>query len=76
MSSEEINAMVAPVDEAAPAVMQWLSENGIEGTLSSRKTVITATVPVDKMETLLGAEYNQYSKIRSQDSETTSRTPR
>ncbi|KAH8673329.1 peptidase S8/S53 domain-containing protein [Xylariales sp. PMI_506] len=60
MSLAEIDAIVAPKAESAPAVMQWLKDNGLVGKLSTRGNVITAQTTVDKVESLLNTQYDLY----------------
>lgn len=61
LSQEEAEAFTAPPAENVKAVKDWLSAHGITDVAMPTKDWIEFTVPVSKMESLLGAEYEFFS---------------
>jgi tripeptidyl-peptidase-1 len=62
MSHEEILALIAPTEESADLVMQWLeSEMPDIGTKVTQKgDYVTVEASVKEIEQLLGAEYSVF----------------
>ena len=63
LTSEEVNALIAPSSHALSEVHKWLEDHGINSTqlsYSSAKEWITVTLPVNTTEILLDTKYSVY----------------
>ena len=60
LKKEEVNALTAPSAENIAAVKSWLAANGITEVNQASPDWIDFTVPVSKMESLLGAKYELF----------------
>ncbi|KAJ6622550.1 family S53 protease [Mycena sp. CBHHK59/15] len=66
LTKEEVNAFVAPSDEAVAAVQAWLSSHGLTAnTSSSAGDWLAVTVPVSKANEMLSAKYETFKHISS-----------
>lgn len=73
LSEEEVRELARPSDEALGAVKDWLSSHGVNDvSYSKAKDWIKVTLPVAKVEHMLGAEYSVYTH---EDGEELVRTP-
>lgn len=62
LTHEEVNALVAPKDEALDQVHEWLQSNGISNfDYSPSKDWINIKISVEDAEKLLDAEYSLYA---------------
>jgi tripeptidyl-peptidase-1 len=62
----QVNAYLAPSDEALAAVQSWLSSNNVTATASGASgDWLTATVPISKANDLLGASYETFQHLDS-----------
>lgn len=62
----QVNAYLAPSDEALAAVNSWLSSNNVTATSSGASgDWLTATVPISKANDLLGANYETFQHLDS-----------
>jgi tripeptidyl-peptidase-1 len=62
LSHDEVNALIAPKDEALDLVHEWLRSNGVDKfDYSPSKDWINIRVTVEEAEKLLGAEYSVYA---------------
>lgn len=60
--SVQVEAMVAPAAESIEKVQAWLSKNNITAeTISPSGDMLKIQVPVSQANTLLSAEYNEYT---------------
>lgn len=61
LSHEEVNAIVAPSEEALEAVQSWLADHGITDWVHNHaKDMIHCSIPIEKAERLLDTEYHVY----------------
>lgn len=63
LSQEEVNNLVAPLEETVTAVRAWLAEHGIEShqyTESPAKDWVSLSLPVEVAEYLLDTKYSVY----------------
>ncbi|KAF7356383.1 Family S53 protease [Mycena venus] len=66
LTKDEVNAYLAPSDEALAAVQSWLSSNNVTASSSGPAgDWLTATVPISKANDLLGANYQTFQHINS-----------
>ncbi|KAJ7696455.1 family S53 protease [Mycena rosella] len=65
LSKEEVNAFVAPTDEALAAVQNWLSSNNVTAVQSGAGDWLIATVPISKANELLAANYETFQHTSS-----------
>ncbi|KAJ7809076.1 family S53 protease [Mycena olivaceomarginata] len=66
LTKDEVNAYLAPSDEALAAVQSWLSSNNVTATASGASgDWLTATVPISKANDLLGANYETFQHLDS-----------
>ncbi|KAJ7506898.1 family S53 protease [Mycena galericulata] len=66
LSKAEVNAYVAPSDEAVAAVQAWLSSKGlVADTSSSAGDWLSLTVPVSTANELLSAKYETFQHLSS-----------
>ncbi|KAJ6519079.1 family S53 protease [Mycena sanguinolenta] len=69
LTKDEVNAYLAPSNEALAAVQNWLSSNNVTAVSSSGAgDWVTATIPVSKANALLGANYETFVHIDSNTS--------
>ncbi|KAF5373905.1 hypothetical protein D9758_000883 [Tetrapyrgos nigripes] len=62
LSKEEVDELVAPSEETASVVAEWLTHHGIgESAISSAKEWMTVTLPLHVAENLLNTKYHVYS---------------
>lgn len=61
LSLDEVKSFMAPTSEASSAVLQWLSDNGINGTTAGAYDHwIDVSIPVSKANSLLGANFQTF----------------
>ncbi|KAF8216791.1 family S53 protease [Mycena galopus ATCC 62051] len=66
LTRDEVNSYLAPSDEALAAVQSWLSFNNVTAVSSGGAgDWLTATVPISKANTLLGANYETFQHVAS-----------
>ncbi|KAK7025066.1 family S53 protease [Favolaschia claudopus] len=66
LSKDEVNAYLAPSDEALGAVQSWLSSNNVTAAVTGGAgDWLSATVPISKANALLGADYQTFQHINS-----------
>ncbi|KAJ6544649.1 family S53 protease [Mycena vulgaris] len=66
LTKAEVNAFVAPSDEAVTAVQAWLSSHGlVANTSSSAGDWLSVSVPVSKANDMLSANYQTFKHIAS-----------
>ncbi|KAJ7689567.1 subtilisin-like protein [Mycena rosella] len=66
LTKAEVNAFLAPADNALAAVQSWLSSNGLTGTPSSSAGHwLSVSVPVSKANAMLSANYQTYKHVAS-----------
>ncbi|KAJ6581843.1 family S53 protease [Mycena capillaripes] len=67
LTKDEVNAYLAPSEEALAAVQTWLSSNNVSAVSSSGAAGdwLTATIPISKANDLLGANYERFQHINS-----------
>ncbi|KAJ7174055.1 family S53 protease [Mycena crocata] len=66
LSKAEVNAFVAPTDEALAAVQGWLSSHGLTASSSSSAgDWLSLTVPVSKANEMLAAKYETFKHLKS-----------
>ncbi|KAJ7482844.1 family S53 protease [Mycena galericulata] len=66
LSKDEVNAYLAPSDEAVAAVQSWLSSKGlVASTSSSAGDWLSLTVPVSTANELLAAKYETFQHLAS-----------
>ncbi|KAJ7491892.1 subtilisin-like protein [Mycena latifolia] len=65
LTKDEVNAFLAPTDEALAAVQNWLSSNNVTAVLSTAGDWLTATVPISKANQLLAANYQTFQHVSS-----------
>ncbi|KAH8647333.1 peptidase S8/S53 domain-containing protein [Xylariales sp. PMI_506] len=63
MTTEEIDAIIAPSDESRDLVFDWLKSEGLGevSALNWRGNVIEVNTTIEKAESLLNAEYKSYT---------------
>ncbi|KAI1787575.1 family S53 protease [Ganoderma leucocontextum] len=62
LTKAEVEAMVAPSAESVAKVQAWLSDNNITAqTISPSGDMLSIKVPVSKANTLLTADFNEYT---------------
>lgn len=61
MSSEEVDAVIAPSTESVDLVSSWLEEHGIaDATFTSAKDWVHVVIPIEKAEELLQTKYETF----------------
>ncbi|KAJ7931745.1 family S53 protease [Mycena leptocephala] len=66
LTKDEVNAYLAPSDEALAAVQNWLSSNNVTAVSSGAAgDWLTAKIPISKANDLLGANYETFQHINS-----------
>ncbi|KAJ7133390.1 family S53 protease [Mycena epipterygia] len=66
LTKAEVNAFVAPTDEAVAAVQAWLASHGLVANKSSSAgDWLAVTVPVSKANDMLSAKYETFTHIAS-----------
>ncbi|KAF7370370.1 Family S53 protease [Mycena sanguinolenta] len=60
LTKDEVNAFLAPSDEALIAVQNWLSSNNVTAVSTGAGDWLTATVSISKANDLLGANYETF----------------
>ncbi|KAJ7682849.1 family S53 protease [Mycena rosella] len=66
LSKAEVNAFLAPSDEAVAAVQAWLASHGlVANTSSSAGDWLSVNVPVSKANDMLSANYQTFKHIAS-----------
>jgi len=74
LSADQVHELTAPGDETVDLVQAWLQDHNITtSTLSTTKEWLYITLPVEKIEHLLQAEYAVYRNL--QDGSTLIRAP-
>lgn len=73
LTEHDVRKLVQPAEDTDKLVRDWLSDNGIAGySYSGAKDWITVSLPVERIESLLNAEYSVY---RHDDGSEVVRTP-
>ncbi|KAJ7509870.1 family S53 protease [Mycena galericulata] len=67
LTKDEVNAYLAPTDDALAAVQSWLSSNNVTAVSSAGAAGdwLTMTIPVSKANELLGANYETFQHLSS-----------
>ncbi|KAJ7117680.1 family S53 protease [Mycena epipterygia] len=66
LTKDEVNAYLAPTDQALAAVQNWLSSNNVTSVSSGPAgDWLTVTVPVSKANELLAANYETFQHVAS-----------
>ncbi|KAJ6519080.1 family S53 protease [Mycena sanguinolenta] len=69
LTKDQVNAYLAPSNEALAAVQNWLSSNNVTAVPSAGAgDWLTATIPVSKANALLGANYETFLHVHSNTS--------
>ncbi|KAJ6519106.1 family S53 protease [Mycena sanguinolenta] len=63
LTKEEVNAFLAPSDDALTAVQNWLSSNNVTAVSGGAGDWLMATVPISKANDLLGANYEIFQHV-------------